>query len=134
MQHECDTNSYLDLLVKDKALTIHERNIQSLAIELFKVTQNLSNVIISNIFKKRTLTYNLRSQRDFVRDCVNTRRYGLNSLNYFAPKVWEMIPLEIKNINSLQKFKTEIRKCAPENSSCDLCRPYVQNLGYVELV
>ena len=79
MQHECDTNSYLDLLVKDKALTIHERNIQSLAIELFKVTQNLSNVIISNIFKKRTLTYNLRSQTDFVRDSVNTQRYGLNS-------------------------------------------------------
>ena len=134
MQHECDTNSYLDLLVKDKALTIHERNIQSLAIELFKVTQNLSNVIISNIFKKRTLTYNLRSQTDFVRDCVNTRHYGLNSLSYFAPKVWDMIPLEIKNINSLQKFKTEIRKWAPENCSCYLCRPYLQNFGFVELV
>ena len=134
MQHECDTNSYLDLLVKDKALTIHERNIQSLAIELFKVTQNLSNVIISNIFKKRTLTYNLRSQTDFVRDSVNTRRYGLNSLSYFAPKVWDMIPFQIKNINSLQKFKTEIRKWAPENCSCYLCRPYLQNLGFVELV
>ena len=134
MQHECDTNSYLDLLVKDKALTIHERNIQSLAIELFKVTQNLSNVIISNIFKKRTLTYNLRSQTDFVRDCVNTRHYGLNSLSYFAPKVWDMITLKIKNINSLQKFKTEIRKWAPENCSCYLCRPYLQNLGFVELV
>ena len=87
-----------------------------------------------NIFKTRTLTYNLRSQTDFVRDCVNTRRYGLNSLSYFAPKVWDMIPLEIKNINSLQKFKTEIRKWAPENCSCYLCRPYLQNLGFVELV
>ena len=107
---------------------------KSLAIELFKVTQNLSNVTISNIFKKRTLTYNLRSHRDSVRDCVNTRLYGLNSLSYFAPKVWDMIPLEIKNINSLQKFKTEIRKWAPENCSCYLCRPYLQNLGVVELV
>ena len=134
MQHECDTNSCVNLLVKDKSLTIHERNIKSLAIELFKVTQNLSNVTISNIFKKRTLTYNLRSHRDFVRDWVNTRLYGLNSLSYFAPKVWDMIPLEIKNMNSLQKFKTETRKWAPENCSCYLCRPYLQNLGVVELV
>ena len=56
----------------------------------------------------RTLTYNLPSQTDFVRGCVNTRRYCLNSQSYFAPKVWNMIPSEIKNINSLQKFKTEI--------------------------
>ena len=116
-------SSYVDLLVKDKSFTIDQRNIHPLAIELFKVKRNLSNVIMCNISKARTLTYNVRSQTDFVRDYVNTRRYGLNSLTYFAPKVWDIIPLEIKNINSLQKFKTEIRKWAPENCSCYLCRP-----------
>ena len=30
-------SSYVDLLVKDKSFTIHQRNIQSLAVELFKV-------------------------------------------------------------------------------------------------
>ena len=43
-------SSYVDLLVKDKSFTIHQRNIQSLAIELFKVKRNLSNVIMCNIF------------------------------------------------------------------------------------
>ena len=107
-------SSYVDLLAKDKSFTIHQRNIQSLTIKLFKVKRNLSNQIICNILKTRTLTYNLQSQTDFMRDCINTRHYGLNSRNYFAPKVWDMIPLEIKNINSLQKFKIEIRKWAPE--------------------
>ena len=87
-------SSYVDLLAKGKSFSIHQRNIQSLAIELFKVKQNLSNVIMCNILKTRTLTNNLRSQTDFVRDCVNTRRHSLNSLNYFATKVWDMIPLE----------------------------------------
>ena len=87
-----------------------------------------------SILKTRALTYNLQSRTDFMGGCINTRHYGLNSLIYFAPKVWYKIPLKIKNINSLQKFKTEIRKYAPENSYCDLCRPYLQNLGYVELV
>ena len=45
-----------------------------------------------------------------------------------------MILLEIKNINSMQKLKTEIRKWAPENCTCYLCSPYIQNLGFAELV
>ena len=73
-------SSYVDLLAKDKSFTIHQRNVRSFTIELFKVKRNLSNVIMCNILKTRTLTYNLRSQSDFMRDCVNTRRYGLNSL------------------------------------------------------
>ena len=95
---------------------------------------NLSNVIMCNILKKRTLTYNLRSKAEFVRDCINTRRYGLNSPSHFAPKVWDMIPSAIRNINSLQKFNTEIRKWAPENCSCYLCPQYIQNSGFVDLV
>ena len=55
--HECslrivykdNCSSYVDLLVKDKSLTTHQRNIQSLAVELFKVKRNLSNVIMCNI-------------------------------------------------------------------------------------
>ena len=42
-------SSYVNLPVKDKSFTIHQRNIQSLAIELFKVKRNLSNVIMCNI-------------------------------------------------------------------------------------
>ena len=124
----------MDLLAKDKSFTIHQKNIQSLAIEQFKVKRNLSNVIMYNILITRTLTYNLRSQTDFVRDCVNAQRYGLNSLSYFASKVWDMIALQINNIISFQKFKTEVRKWAAESRFCYLCRPYVPKIGFVELV
>ena len=132
-------SSYVDFLAKDKSFTIHHRNIQPLDIELFKVKRNFSNVIMYNILKTRTLTYNLRSQTDSLRDCVKTRHFGLNSLGYFAPKVRDTILLEIKNINSLLKFKTEIRKGAPENWSYYLCRQYIQNCirntcRFVELV
>ena len=48
-------------------------NIQSLAVELFKVKKNLSNTIMSDIFPTRVLlNYNLRSQTDFIRNTVNT--------------------------------------------------------------
>ena len=39
-------SSFEDVLRKDRSFTIHQRNIQSLAIELFKVKGNLSNNIM----------------------------------------------------------------------------------------
>ena len=63
-----------------------------------------------NILKTRAMTYNLRSQKDFVRHCVNTRRYGLYSKISLAPKVWDMVLSEIKNVYFLIMFNTEIRK------------------------
>ena len=60
------------------------------------------------LLRARALTYNLRSQTDFMTDCVNTRRYGLNSTSYFPPKVRDMIPLEIKNVNSFKNLKLRL--------------------------
>ena len=43
-------NTFKDLLKKDNYVCIHYRNIQSLAVELFRVKENLSNTIMSDIF------------------------------------------------------------------------------------
>ena len=71
-----------------------------------------------------------------MRGGVNTQHYDLNSLIYFAPMTWDMVLSEIKNVNSFQKFKTEIRKWAPGKCYCYLCRPCIQNLDFksVDLV
>lgn len=38
-----NSNSIKDLFKKDKSFTVHHRNVQSLATELFQVKENLSN-------------------------------------------------------------------------------------------
>ena len=96
-----------DLLKKDRSFTIHQRNMKSLAIELFKVKGNLSNNIMYDIFQTRKINYNLRSQTNFASNCVNTKKFGLNSLRYFASKIWGMFPLEIKNSGSIEIFKQQ---------------------------
>ena len=102
-------SSFEDLLKRNKSVTIHHRSIQSLAIELFKVRQNLSNSVFSNIFPIRSISYNLRSQTDFIRSNASTSQYGLNSMRCFASKVWQMIPMEIKNSVSIVSFKEKIK-------------------------
>ena len=69
-------SSFKDLLKKDKSVCIHHRNIQSLAVELFKVKENLSNTIMSDIFPIRVLNYNLRSQADLFTNTANTAKFG----------------------------------------------------------
>ena len=71
-----------------------------------------------NIFQTGKINYNLRSQTDFASNCVNTNKFGLNSLRYFASKVWSMVPLEIKNSGSVEIFKTKIRNWEPKDCNC----------------
>ena len=46
-----------ELLKNDKSFSIHHRNLQSLAIEHFKVKNNLSNRIMCDIFGTRNSDY-----------------------------------------------------------------------------
>ena len=80
------------------------------------------------------LTYKLRSQTDFTSICVNTKKFGLNSLRYFASNVWSMVPLEIKNSRSIEIFKTKIRNWEPKDCYCYLCQTYVNNQGFVNVI
>ena len=80
-------SSSKELLKKDNSFTVHHRNIQSFAIELVKVKENLSKTIMNDILETRALPYNLKSQTDFARSFINTSRFGLNSLRYFASEV-----------------------------------------------
>ena len=89
-------------------LSVFTIEISSLAVELFKVKENLSNTIMSDVFPTRLLNYNLRSQTDFLRSTVNTTKFGLNSLRHFASKVWSMIPIEIKNSSTVEIFKSKL--------------------------
>ena len=65
------------LLKIDKSYNKHLKNILTVAIQLHKVKNNLSNQIMQEILEKRqNLDYNSRFQRDFVLPGVNTAYFG----------------------------------------------------------
>ena len=74
---------------------------------------------------------NTRSQKDIEIPHINSVKHGQESLRFMRPKVWEMIPVTIKNANSLSIFKNKIKSWTPERCPCRLCKDYVPGLGYV---
>ena len=117
------------LLVKDNSVSIRHNNVDTLAIEMYKVTNDMSPEIMNDIFKLRENTrYNLRHTSQFLVDPIHSVFNGSESASYLGPKIWEQIPCEIKNINSLVGFKKEIRKWNPANCPCRICKVYIPNL------
>ena len=51
---------------------------------------------MNDIFQPRAVSYNLRSQIDFTRPNLNFEHFGINSLKYMAPKVWDMVSNDMK--------------------------------------
>ena len=69
-------SSFENLLRKDCSVSIHHENIRSFAIKIYKNKNNMSTPIMSKLFEKRNLNYNLCSQTNFSLHSINTVAYG----------------------------------------------------------
>ena len=130
--------SFNDLLIKDGSLRIHHRNIHVLALEMFKIKIGLGSEIMKNIFfLKRDITprVNTRSMvtNDFYIPQVNTVHYGHDSLRYFGPKIWDIVPLDMKLCDNVAKFKSSIKTWIPNLCPCRICLEYIAGVGYVTI-
>ena len=124
--------SFEDLLIKDNSVSIHLRNIQKVAIEMFKVKNNLCPEFIKSLFHQ--LPSRTRSKALFHRQHVNKVYKGEYSIRSFGPIVWDtMVPVNLKKITKLADFKNEISKRIPNNCACRLCEDFVPDLGFVTI-
>ena len=129
MVYEDYTSSFGELLRLNGSVTVHHRNIQLVAVLMFKVKNDLCPEIMKNIF---LLTTDPKSENIFVIPRVKGEYMGKLSLRYFGPVVWEvMLPQNFKSILDLEKFKEEIKKWVPE-CKCRLCKNYVAQVGFIE--
>ena len=117
------------LLDASNSFTIHERNIQTLAIELYKVVKNLAPQIMHLIFQIE-LNPRYPRQNIFKTSSVKTTNWGTETLAHLGPKIWSIIPTDLKKL-SLSEFSKKIRKWKPINCPCNLCKHFEPNIGYL---
>ena len=123
---------FTELLEKDNSTTIHNRKIQLLATELFKVKNGLSPPFINKIFVENAHHYyDLRKKYEFKRTDVKTVYNGTETLTFLGPKIWEIVPDYIKKSNSFEEFKLKIKLWSPENCPCRLCKRFLPQVGFL---
>ena len=126
--YQDNVSSFEELLKRDNSVTIHGQNIQSLAIELFKTKNGYTPM--NNIFTlKRKVLY--CSEQIFMTRSVRTVYNGTETLSYLGPKIWLIIPIDIKDSMSLGEFKRKIRLWKPTNCPCRVCKVYINNVGFI---
>ena len=105
-----EISPFEELLGRDKSETIHKRNIKILAAGLFKIKNGHSNDIMTQLICKRnSVGYSFRSHTDFSLPQVKSVNYGLKALRYFGPKIWNILPNDIKNSRTLREFLKKVK-------------------------
>ena len=127
-----NTSSFEELLETDNSVSVYHENIQVLATELYKIVKELSPEIMKEVFPFNENTYyKTRNKRKFHSRSIKSVTFGSETLSHLACKIWELVPVEIKNVDLVVSFKRAIKKWKPINCPCRLCRTYVFQVGFV---
>ena len=125
-----DKLSFKDLLDKDGAMSIHDSNLHKLAIETYKIENDLSPLPIQELFINQANRYDLRKKRSWQVPEVRTVAYGSETIRYNGPNTWDLLPSEIKNAKTIVEFK-KIKYWQPQGCTCRLCLNYIYHYGFV---
>ena len=97
-----------------------------------KVKNELASMITANVFTTIPENpYNLRSYNGFRLPFARPVYHGTESISYLGPKIWDIVPTNLNNAQSLNSFKKSIRKWIPNNCPCRLCKRYVDGVGFL---
>ena len=123
-------DTFSDLLKKDNSFSIHQRNLQKLVIEMFKVRNGMSPLFMKEIFPTSEASYNFRHGDTFCSNNIRTVKCGKNTISHIGPRIWVKVPINLRKIKSLEIFKKNIRNLEIEGCPCSICKEYIHHFGF----
>ena len=128
--YEDSCSNFEKLLTKANSVTIHHKNLQLLATEIFKTQRHLNPNFMNQIFVEKDNPYTLRSGRNIWAPQPNTTGYGIEKARFLGVKIWHTMPSSLKESHTLDNFKRDVKKYKFE-CNCRLWKRFVQNLGFL---
>ena len=116
--------SFVDLLKKSGKVN-NDRNLQYLAVEIYKALHTPPSCLMSEIFRTKTSNYNFRNNAVLVKNHSTTTSYGVKCISHLASTIWDLIPKEIRDCDSINLFKTKIKTCTPQICPYYNCKTYI---------
>ena len=76
-----------ELQNNDNSITTHDRNLQRLATEIYKIKNQLSPFPMQGLFTEKVNTHDLRNNRTWESQNVRTVSYGTEIISNVGPKI-----------------------------------------------
>ena len=96
---------------------------------MFKIHRGLSPEFPRETFVSKASSYNLRRNDTFEKRQVHSVYHSTESLSFLGPKIWDLVPVELKQSESLDSFKLKIKNWVPFECPCRLCKTHIQQVG-----
>ena len=116
-------SSYEELLDKAKIPTLHVRRLRTMALETFKILNNMSPPVLSNLVKLRdNSACNFRYNNILQVPRIRTTKFGKKSFSYAAAVLWNSFPDEFRKESNFNQFKALISNWNGDDCKCNMCR------------
>ena len=124
-------STFQQLLKQNKSVSIHQRNLQILATEIFKTKNGLNPVIMEDVFKFKNLAHNFQNADTLNRSNVNSVKYGTEAITSLGAKIWKILHNDYEDLTSLSNFKSKIKNWEKGKCPCRLCKTYPASSFYL---
>ena len=114
--------SYHNLLNFSNDVSIHQRHLRFLAIEVYKSLMNINPEFMWEFFNKNPLQYNLRKGDIVYLPPARSSCYGINSLAFRGSLLWNSLPSNVKQSRNLEEFKLRLKNLGSTHCACVVCR------------
>ena len=116
MNHSRTLNNHsMDCIKEQKRkVTIHHRNLKTRAYEIFKGNKNMALETLTEIFPQKESNYSLRNSTALQGRSIKTVMYGSETRPGLGPKIWDILPTELKKIMSSTLFQKKLVNGPPK--------------------
>ena len=84
--------------------------LQDIAVLMYKTKTTFSPKYIADLFQMTNTKYSLRN-KEFAMLRFNTTTHEMHSIRYISPKLWSLMPKNVRDLPALSVFKQQrIRK------------------------
>ena len=114
-------SSYSDLLEKADMDMLQFRRLKTIACEVFKSVNDLNPSFMKDMFIKKEISYNFRDKDKLILPSFKKIRYGKATFSYYGAHLWNLMPVDIKQSMSLNKFKEMLKSWEGPKCKCSMC-------------
>ena len=120
--YEVYDETYENLLNRSDVISIHQKQLRYLAIEVYKSLTKLNPRFMWNFFERNYTSYNLRRRDLLLPLPAKSIRYGVNSLAFRQSQLSNNLPSQVKESQTLEEFRNRIKNLRSIHCACTVCR------------